>query len=86
MAFLFLKSIIKSIKLGLNIIYLDETSFCLNNLNLRMRRKDKGEIVGSAKTKRKVRINLIMGIDTKEIIYAHYYYNDTITTEEFWVF
>ena len=36
MNFLFLKSICRCLSLGLNIIYIDETGFSLNNTNLRM--------------------------------------------------
>ena len=83
MNFLFLKSICSCLSLGLNIIYIDETGFSLNNTNLRMWRKKDEEIQGGAKTNSKMKINLIKAIDKKQIIYGQYYYNETIATDEF---
>ena len=83
MNFLFLKSICRCLRLGLNIIYIDETGFSLNNTNLRMWRKKDEDIIGGSKTNSKNKINLIMAIDKKQIIYGQYYCNETITTDEF---
>ena len=83
MSLLFIKAIIRSIRLKLNIIFIDETGFCLNNTNGKVWRKNKEEILRGPKTNSKNRINLILGINTKEIVYGEYYNNDTISSNEF---
>jgi len=83
MNFIFLKTICRCLNLGLNIIYLDETGFSLNNTNLRMWRKKDEEILEGPKINSKLKINLIMAIDKNQIIYGQYYFNETIATEEF---
>jgi transposase len=83
MNFLFLKAICRCIRLGLKLIYIDETGFSLNNTNLRMWRKNKEEILKGPKKDSHQKINLIMAINNQEIIYGQYYYNETIDSEEF---
>lgn len=83
MSLLFLKGIIRSIKLELNLVYIDESGFCLNNTNGKVWRKNKEEILGGPKVNTKNRINLLLAINTKEIIYGQYYKNETITSNEF---
>lgn len=83
MTFLFLKYLSNCLKNKLNLIFIDETGFSLDNPNLRMWRKGDEQIYGGPKIYGKERINLILAIDRKEIIYGEYYHNETITTEEF---
>ena len=53
MNFIFLKIICNCLNLGLNIIYVDEIGFSLNNTNLKMWRKKNEEIHDGPKTKEK---------------------------------
>ena len=83
MTFLYLKLVSETLKLGLNLIFVDETGFYLNNDNLRMWRKNGEEIYGGPKDNGNQKINLIMAIDKSEIIYGQYYINSTISSNEF---
>ena len=68
-----IKTVIKNPKL----------KFSLDNQNLRMWRKSDELIYGGPKIYGKERINLILAIDRREIIYGEYYHNEKVTTEEF---
>ena len=83
MTFIFIKGILRSLYLGLNLIFIDETGFTLTNNNLKMWRKNHQEILGGTSGNGKNKINLIMAIDKNEIIYGQYYKNETITNIEF---
>ena len=83
MTYLYLKLISEVLKLGFNLIFVDETGFHLNNNNLRMWRKHGQEIYGGPKNNGNQKINLIMAIDKSEIIYGQYYINSTISSNEF---
>ena len=83
MNFIFLKAICRCIRLGLKLVYIDETGFSLNNTNLRMWRKSKEEILKGPKQDSHQKINLIMAIDNQQIIYGQYYNNETVNSEEF---
>ena len=83
MTFLFLKYLSNCLKNKLNIIFIDETGFSLDNPNLRMWRKDNEQIYGGPKIYRKERINLILAMNKTEIIYGEYYHNETVATKEF---
>ena len=88
MGFLFLRGIIRAIELNLNIIYIDETGFRLNNENLKIWRKDKGDVLGGAIHSTKEKVNAIMAVDKKEIILCHYYKGkgENISSKEFYEF
>ena len=81
--FAFLKAISRSINLGFKLVFIDETGFCLNNVNLKMWRKSGEEIIAGPKADLKRRINLIMAIDNNEIIYGHIYINEIIGIKKF---
>lgn len=65
----FIKGIVRSLKLGLKLIFIDETGFQLENNNYYCWRCYKEEIQGGATIKLKDRINLISAVDDKEIIH-----------------
>ena len=46
MTFIFIKGILRSLYLGLNLIFRDETGFTLTNNNLKMWRKNHQDILG----------------------------------------
>ena len=83
MSYGFIKGIIKAIDLKFNIIYIDECGFQLENNNLRIWRRPGDEIIGGAIKDLKKKINLILAINQNEIILAHYYKNESITSNEF---
>ena len=83
MTFLFIKYLVDCLKNKLNLIFLDETGFSLDNPNLRMWRKDNEQIYGGPKIYGKERINLILAMNKTEIIYGEYYHNETVATKEF---
>ena len=82
MAHFFIKGILRSIKLGLKFIYIDETGFQLSNNNYYCWRTYKKEVFGNASIKLKERINLILAADDKKII--HYkILNKTVKQSDF---
>ena len=83
MTFAFIKGISRCLKLGLKFVFIDETGFSLNNSNLKLWRKPNDNVIGGAKQESKKRINLIMAIDNKEILYGELYTNETIGGDEF---
>ena len=83
MTFSFLKVISRSLKLGFDLVFLDKTDFSWNNINLKIWRKDEDIVLGGCKMNGKKRINLIMALNKKDILYGQYYIDDTISTNEF---
>lgn len=86
MAYCFIIGVTKSIELNLNLVYIDECGFFLENNNLKYWRKNGEEITGGAKNNNKGKINLILAINKNEIILGHYYKNETISSNEFLIF
>lgn len=86
MSYGFIIGIIRAIESKLNIIFIDECGFQLENSNLKMWRKNGEEILGGPENNLKKRINLILAINKKEILLAHYYKNETVTSKEFLAF
>ena len=66
---IFIKVIIRSIKLGLKLIFIDETGFQLGNNNYYDWREYDELIFGGAKSDQKDRINLILAIDDEKILH-----------------
>ena len=64
---IFLKVFIRFYKLGGNFIYIDESAFYTHNNNYHQWRKDGEEIYNELKDSFKV--NLLMAINTKKILY-----------------
>lgn len=83
MGYSFIIGIIKAIESKLNIIFIDETGFEIVNNHLYMWRKKGEQITGGPKKEIKKRINLILAMDKKEIIYGQYYRNTSIGSNEF---
>ena len=82
MTFIFLKIIERGLYLGLNLIYLDEVGFSLNNSNYYTWRKEGQLIFGGSKNAQKNKLNVILSIDENEIIYGKLF-TKTIESEEF---
>lgn len=68
MSAIFIKLIFRVIKLGLNIIYIDETGMQLSNNNFYEWRAKEEIIFGGAKTELKERLNLILSISNEKVI------------------
>lgn len=83
MTYLFLKGVSRCLMLGLELVFIDETGFSLNNANLKVWRNSTKQIYGGCRGNGKEKINLILAINKKEIILGHRYKNETITSEEF---
>ena len=86
MEYSFLIGIIRSLEENLNIVYIDETGFQNDNNNLRLWRQNNESIFGGPEADNKKRINLILAINSSEILLAHYYNNQSIGTNEFIIF
>lgn len=69
MEFLFLKCIVRAMKLNLGIIFIDETSFYLENNNFRDWIGKKENILKGAEKYLKEKINVIMAINEKGIVH-----------------
>ena len=83
MSYGFIEGIIKAITLKLNIVYLDECGFQIENNNLRIWRKSENEILAGSKKDLKKKINLILAINSNEILLGNYYKNESISSKEF---
>ena len=82
----FIIGIINSIKSNLDIVFVDETGFDVNNHNLKMWRRDGNINLRGPKNSLYKRINLILAIGKKDIILGHYYKGETIGSNEFITF
>ena len=69
MSFLFIKGIIRSLFLDLNLIFVDETGFLLENNNFYIWRNSTEEIFRGPKKNVKQRTNLILAVSKSNIIY-----------------
>lgn len=68
MSFVFLRGILRAIYLNLNIIFIDESGFYLQNNNFRMWRNRKEEILLGPESNSKNKINLLLAADRTQII------------------
>ena len=68
MSFVFLRCIIRSLILDLNLIYVNEIGFLLENNNYYIWRNPVEEITGRSKIERKERLNLIIGVSKRKVI------------------
>ena len=72
MSFLFIKGIIRSLFLDLNLIFVDETGFLLENNNFYIWRNSTEEIFRGPKKNVKQRTNLILAVSKSNIIYKKF--------------
>ena len=82
MAFCFLRTIIRSMELGLNIVYLDEVGFTLDNKNFYTWKKKDDFFYGGAKNNQKTKLNIILSIDENQILYGKFL-NKNIDSDDF---
>ena len=68
MTLIFIKGIIRSKEIGLNIVYVDETGFMLENNNFYTWRERNNEFYGGSKSKLKEKLNLILGVNKNKVI------------------
>lgn len=68
MSFVFIKGIIRSLFLNLNLIFVDETGFLLENNNFYTWRNSEDQIIKGPKTKVKDRTNLILAVSKNKVI------------------
>ena len=83
MIYLFLKGVSRCLMLGLELVFIDEIGFSLNNANLKMWRNSIEQIYAGCRGNGKEKINLILAINKQEIILGHRYKNETIASKEF---
>lgn len=82
-SFFFLKIILRAIRMGMEIVFIDESGFFTQNNHFRCWRKKSQEIYNPIKDNKKV--NLIMAVNSYKI--CHYKLNDNSTTShEFKIF
>lgn len=79
MAFIFIRIFLKSLSLNLNIIFLDETGFLLENNNYFTWRQNNETICKGPKNKLKERLNLILAVSNQKIIRKAFYKNSIYT-------
>ena len=72
MTFIYIRIFLKSLLLDLNIIYLDETGFLLENNNYFTWRGEKEVILDGPKNKSKERLNLILAVSKNKIIHRQF--------------
>ena len=70
MSFLFLKGISRALFLKLNLIYIDETGFILENNNFRTWRSSNDELIIGPEINKKKRLNLILASSKEKIVYS----------------
>ena len=79
MAFIFIRIFLKSLSLNLNIIFLDETGFLLENNNYFTWRQNNETISKGPINKLKERLNLILAVSNQKIIRKAFYKNSIDT-------
>lgn len=72
MAFIFLRTIVKGLELGLNLIYLDEVGFKLENANFYIWRKNGELFYGVAKSNSKIKLDVFLAVDENQILYGKF--------------
>lgn len=82
MALSYIRIFYRSIKLGSNIIFLDETGFLLQNNNYHTWRINDEQIYAGPKSKQKERLNLILAISRKRVIHKEFR-KDSVNSEIF---
>ena len=82
MALSYIRIFYRSIKLGTNIIFLDETGFLLQNNNYHTWRINDEQIYAGPKSKQKERLNLILAISSKRVIHKEFR-KDSVNSEIF---
>lgn len=82
MSLVFIKGFIRCIQIGLNIIYIDETGFMIENNNFYYWRERNEECYGKSKTNLKKKLNLILGV-TKEKVIARYFTFENVCQNHF---
>ena len=69
MNLIFLKALLRAIKMDLDIIFIDETSCCLQNNNYKDWVSDKEECIKGPGKGLKGKLNIIMAVNMKKIVY-----------------
>lgn len=82
MSFVFIRIFFRCLYLNLNIVFLDETGFLLENNNYFTWRNENDCIIGGSKNKTKERLNLIIASSKSRIIHQKFFKN-TIDTKSF---
>ena len=82
MSFIFIRGILRSLSLKLNLIFVDETGFLLENNNYHSWRVPKEEIHAGPKIKAKQRLNLILGVSNSEVI-CYKFLKESVTSKTF---
>ena len=85
MLYIFLKAIIRAIQIEIEIVYVDGTGCFLQKNNYRDWVSEEDTIIKGAKTKLKEKINIIMAINSKEVLY-YKAVNSNVNAAEFAAF
>ena len=72
MKFNFLRIIIRSLELGLKVIYIDEVGFGLENNNFFTWKSENQLIIGGPKNNSKAKINAISAVDDDGVIFTFF--------------
>lgn len=72
MTFVFIRGFLRSMILKLNMIFVDETNFLLENKNLYLWRNPEEKIIAGGKNNIKERLNLILGVSKDKIIHKKF--------------
>lgn len=82
MSFIFIRILLKSLLLNLEVIFLDETGFLLQNNNYFTWRCEKEQVLDGPKNKGKERLNLIIAVSNKKIIHKKFL-KESVDTKKF---
>ena len=73
---IFIKVILRSIRLGIKLLFIDETGVQLENNNYYSWQRDNEIFLGGAKTNLKKKLNLILAIDDEKVIHKELTYEN----------
>ena len=85
MIFIFLGIISRALALDLNLVYIDEVGFIMENSNYYTWKKDRELVYGGPKNNSKKKLNVILVVDENEILFGNLF-SKNIGREEFMLF